>query len=289
MPMLLAFIALFVLALLGGAICAYPLYVFLTSWFEPDFERVVSRCVLIIAIVLLVVTLKRLGFDSWRETGFNSSPAQFGRRLLKGFGAGVLIMLPLVAGLLIFKDRVIDTGWDWSPHGLLLLLTTAAATGLLIALIEETFFRGMMLGAIRRHHSTLFAVGATSVVYAAVHFLQPEPYPATPDWSSGFVVVKNALLSLSHPLQIVDSFVALLLAGWFLAVVKMRSDTLAFCMGIHAGWVFAIKVFKRVTNSNDYAEYAWLSGDYDGVIGWLAAVCIGGALVVYVGMKKEKI
>ena len=288
MPVLFVFIALFALALLGGAILAYPLYLLLINWFEPDFERVVSRCVLIVAVVLLIAIFKRLGFGSWQETGFNSSPTQFGRHLLKGFGAGILIMLPLVAGLLISKNRVVDVGWDWSPHGLLLLLITAVTTGLLITLIEEVFFRGVMLGAIRRYHSTIFAVAATSVVYAAVHFLQPEPYPITPDWSSGFTVIKDAFLSLSQPLQIMDSFIALLLAGWLLAVVRMRSGTLAICMGIHAGWVFTIKVFKRVTNSNDYAEYAWLSGDYDGVIGWLAAICIAGALVIYVGMKKER-
>ncbi len=308
---LCVFIILFALALLSGAIFAYPLYLLLANWFEPDFERVVSRCVLIATIILLIAFFKRLGFNSWREIGFNLNQTQFWKRFSKGFGAGVLIMLPVIAGLLISKNRVIDFGWSWSPDDLLLLLITALASGLLIALIEETFFRGAMLGAMRRHSSIPFAVVTTSFIFAFIHFLRPtgHPYPDdttshtfhllpslenpqhlnAPDWSSGFTAIKNAFAFLPQPLHIADSFIALFLAGCLLGVVKIRSNTLATCMGIHAGWVFAIKVFKRVTDSNDHVGYAaaWLTGDYDGVIGYLASICLACAIIIYIGMKNR--
>ncbi len=289
MPAILVFIAFFALALLGGAISSYPVYLLLTNWFELDFQRVVSRCVLVIAIILFIALFRRFGFNSWHEIGFNLNRMLFWKRLLKGFGTGILIMFPVIAGLLISHNRVIDPDWDWSFNGLSLLLVMATITGLLVGLIEETLFRGAMLNAIQRYNSALFAVVTTSFIYAFIHFLRPEIHldASTLDWSSGFAVVNNAFLALLHPIQIVDSFIALFLAGMLLAIINVRGNQLATCIGIHAGWVFTIKVFKRATDSNTSSEYAYLAGNYDNVIGYLAAVCIALTIVIYLGMRKR--
>ncbi len=289
MPALLLFIVFFMLVLVGGAMLAYPTYMLLISWFEWDFERVVSRCVLGIAIVIFLVLFKKLGFASWREIGFNTDQKEFWKSLLNGFAAGILIMLPVIAGLLISKNRVIDYDWVWSFGDVSLLLMTAIITGLLVALIEETLFRGAMLSAIQRQGSILFAVVSTSLFYAFVHFLQPETLhdPNTLGWLSGLTVLKNAFLPLLQPMYIVDSFIALFLAGTLLAIIKIYTNKLAICIGIHAGWVFTIKTLKQVTDTNVYSEYAFLSGDYDNVIGYLAAICIAFTIVIYIGMKNR--
>jgi membrane protease YdiL (CAAX protease family) len=170
-----------------------------------------------------------------------------------------------------------------------LLLVTALAAGLIGGLIEETLFRGAMLTAIQQRGSTSLAVISTSFIYALVHFLQPETYPDpnTLNWLSGFAVLKNAFSSLLQPVQIVDSFIALFLAGTLLAIIKIRTDSLAMCIGMHAGWVFIIKIFRRVTNSNENSDYAFLTGSYDQVIGYLAAVCVTLAIIIYIGMKNR--
>ncbi len=287
MPVLIAFIAFFAFALFGGALLAYPIHILLANWFELDFERVASRCVLIIAIVLFITLFRKFGFGSWQEIGFSSNQKQFWRELLKGFGAGILIMSPVVVGLLISKNRVIDLDWAWSSSNVSLLLITAVAAGLVIALIEETLFRGAMLTAIQRQSSNLFAVFSTSFLYAFVHFIEPKTNVVshTLNWSSGFILLKYAFLPLLEPTKIVDSFIALFLAGVLLAIIKIRTNRLAICIGIHTGWVFTIKIFKRVTDSNTYSEYAFLTGSYDKVIGYLAAICIIIAIVICIRMK----
>lgn len=287
MPALIAFIAFFALSLIGGVGLAYPMHILLANWFELDFERVASRCVLILAVVLFLALFRKFGFGSWREIGFSYNQKEFWKNLLKGFGLGIVIMSPVVAGLLISKNRVIDLDWGWSLSNFTALLITALAAGLVVALIEETLFRGAMLTAIQRQSSVLFAVVSTSFVYAFVHFLQPEIDPSTLNWSSGFVLLKNAFLPILNPTQIVDSFIALFLAGVLLAIIKARTNQLAICIGIHAGWVFIIKLFKRVTDSNIQSEYAFLTGSYDKVIGYLAAICISLAIVIYISMKNR--
>lgn len=58
-------------------------------------------------------------------------------------------------------------------------------------------------------------------------------------------------------------------------------------MGIHAGWVLAIKVFKRVTDTNALSDYAFLTGSYDKVIGYLAAICIAVFIILYLSLQNK--
>ena len=63
MPALFIFIAYFAIALLSGAAIAYPAHLILSNWFELEFERVTSRSVLIMAIILIYSALyNKLGF-----------------------------------------------------------------------------------------------------------------------------------------------------------------------------------------------------------------------------------
>jgi membrane protease YdiL (CAAX protease family) len=166
--------------------------------------------------------------------------------------------------------------WEVSILNILSLFITALIAGLIIGFIEETLFRGAMLSAIKKQNSTVFAIVVTSLIYSLVHFIQPdiEMDPNTLNWASGFILVKDALPGLADLTHIFDSLIALFLAGVLLSIVRLRTNRIALCIGIHAGWVIAIKVFKRVTDTNVHSDYAFLTGSYDKVIGYLAAASI---------------
>ena len=69
--------------------------------------------------------------------------------------------------------------------------------------------------------------------------------------------------------------VALFLVGVLLGLVRERSGHIGWCIGLHAGWVFVIQVTRQLTDGNEASPYAYLVGDYDGIIGWAAAGWIG--------------
>lgn len=289
MPALLIFITYFAIALLSGAAISYPLHTFLANWFELDFDRVASRSVLLMAIILFVAMYKRLGFSSWQAIGYNSDKKQFTLDLCKGIGFGIVIMLPVIAGLLITKNRTIDMGWEVSFVNVVGLIITSIVAGIIIGFLEETLFRGAMLSAIKKHSSAMLAVVATSLFYALVHFIEPdvELDANTLNWASGFVLLKTALPGITDIPSIADSFFALFLAGMLLAILRLRTNKIALCIGIHAGWVIAIKVFKRVTDSNPVSEYAFLTGSYDKVIGYLAAICITFFIILILNTSRQ--
>lgn len=285
---LLVFVLLFAFVLVAGAALAYPVYTLLALVLEPEFERVANRTVLGLGLLTLLVLFRTFGFRTWQDIGFPPKGVQFFKDALHGFGVGLLIMGPVVTGLLLSQNRVLDLQWDWSLSSVVALLVTALVSGVAVALIEETVFRGALLTAVLRRGSASLAVASTSVLYAFVHFLQPEMHvdPGALGWASGFILLIDAFAFLFSPLQVLDSFLALFAAGILLAIVRVRTNRLALCIGIHAGWVFSIKAFKRVTDSNDGSAYAFLSGSYDQVIGYLAAAFLVLAIALYLGISR---
>jgi membrane protease YdiL (CAAX protease family) len=146
------------------------------------------------------------------------------------------------------------------------------ATGLAVALAEETFFRGLMYGAIARESGTAAAAAVTALVYAAIHFFASTRIP--PDavaWDSGLRLLAGVLTHFAHPLPVLDSFVTLLLVGLLLAGVRARTGAIAAGLGLHMGWVAVIKATKDATLVSADAPGSFLVGQFDGYTGWLVA------------------
>jgi hypothetical protein len=68
---------------------------------------------------------------------------------------------------------------------------------------------------------------------------------------------------------------ALFLVGILLATVRERSGHIGWCVGLHAGSIFTIQVTRHLTDARPSSPHAWLVGDYDGILGWLASAWIG--------------
>ena len=262
MTALLRFITYIAIALIIGAALTYPVYEFLSNWIELDFKRVANRCMLIAVVLSFVVLYKKSNFKAAQDLGFSTGKRQFYTDLVKGIGFGMLIMCTVVIGLVITNNRTIATSLEFSALNIIGVLASGLISGLIIALLEETLFRGAMLSAIRRESTAFIAITATSFFYALVHFIKPEIELNSNSlgWTSGFIYLKNALANLASIPQIVDSLIALFLAGVLLCIVRLRTNRIAFCIGIHAGWVLVIKVTKRMTVSNSDSDFAFLTG-----------------------------
>ncbi len=77
----------------------------------------------------------------------------------------------------------------------------------------------------------------------------------------------------SQPLSIVDAFIALWCVGLLLALVRRRWGDIAGCIGLHAGFVAAIAVFRKVSSPVPAGEWSFLVGSFDGLLGiWIAVL-----------------
>ena len=274
------FVALLALALLLAAALTYPAWLLVGTVSVEPVHRVMNRLAMLIALIGLVLLTRRLGLANRPALGYRLPRAEFFRQLGLGWAAGIGLMLPLIALLLALDVRQIKPGLDGEVGALVL---QGLLSGLVVAFIEETFFRGILFTAVARTSGARAAIIAPSVLYAALHFLggKLRVPPEEVAWVHGFQVLSRLFERYSQPLALVDSFLALVALGILLALVRLRTGAIAACIGLHAAGVCMIFVLRDTTTVNGSAKLAWVVGSYDGVIGWAAFVWIAAMVVAY--------
>lgn len=248
----------------------YPVYS-LTDGLFP-LSKIVNRGALLLLIIGIYPAMVRMNL-TWVNFGFCGINKAFFKRFTLGFGIGILILGFVVIFLLAFGTRVID--WEKAAIFSIIIssLSKALLVGVLVALVEEPLFRGLLLSSLLTHSSKTFAISIGAFYYAMLHFLRSDLIFVDSEisWASGFLVILDSFSNLLR-LQNVDSFLALFLAGVFLGLIRLHYKcSLSYCIGLHAGWVFVIKATKALTNGNRKSPWANLASDYDGIIGYFAA------------------
>lgn len=260
-------------ALLIAAALSYPLMQ--TGWIDYEPQRVMGRIAQLFILLGLWPFLWLMGVANRQALGVAPARADLLRAIWGGWLLGVAILGSLVLAELYLGVRIPDLD-GLHPLSLLEKATAALIGGLLIGLLEELFFRGALYSAIRRRASIGAAAVGSAALYALVHFLKPHELPpgVVFDWAGTWSMFLHVFVSLFQ-WQHLDSLIALFSAGLFLALVRERTGHIGWSMGLHAGWVFVIQITRRVTDGDEASSLAFLAGQYDGVIGWLAAVWIG--------------
>jgi membrane protease YdiL (CAAX protease family) len=230
------------------SLVAHGLFSFLAKY---DFETYFHRAVLIAAAVLLWPFLRVSGVRRVADLELKSNP-RWGRDLVAGV---VLSMVPLLCcGALLIGFHVywLRHVFVWSRLGKLVL---AAIT---VPLIEETFFRGIILGVLLKGGRKYLAIVAVSALFAAVHFLKaPDRTSATVTWTSGFNSISHAFAQFGSPMMLLSAFATLFLIGCILADARVLTHSLWLPIGLHGGWIFGSGVFSLVARQQMLA-LPWL-------------------------------
>lgn len=257
------------------------------GWIDLEPQRVMARLAQVAMLAGLWWLLRGQGLANRRALGLGPGRLRMMGSVAAGWLIGVTMLALLVAALLLLGVRVPDPRQPDLAAALMDKALTALIGGLLIALLEELFFRGALFSAIRRRGGFASAAFWSSLLYAAVHFMKPHGLPADVayGWTANWQIYASTFTGL-HRVENLDSLLALLLAGVLLATVRERSGHIGWCIGLHAGWVFVIQLTRRATDGDDQASLAFLAGGYDGVIGWLGAAWIG--LILWLWWRRAR-
>jgi len=283
MRAVLAFLLAIAGTMLAVAVLAWPIYS-VAHAIDPDwsFDKVMGRSWQLAMLVAIGVVVRRLRLSTRADWGYGLSGPGFLRQFALALALGIATMLPVAAAMIVLDLRPLRPGVD---TGLLLhLLLSGSAAGLAVALFEETLYRGLMFTAVRRETGLALAVASTTLVYAATHFLAKTRIAADEvTWTSGFAMLAGTLRGFADPAGIADAFTSLLLIGVLLALARHWTGAVAVSLGLHAGWVWVLKVTVGLTQPPGAAPYAALVSRFDGFTGWLVAgwtLCLILLLVV---------
>ena len=249
---------------------AHGLFSFLAKY---DFETYFHRAVLIAAAVLLWPFLRVSGVRRIADLDLKSNP-RWGRDLVAGV---VLSMVPLLCcGVLLIGFHVywLRHVFVWSRLGKLILASFT------VPLIEEAFFRGIILGVLLRGGRKYLAIVAVSALFAVVHFLKaPDRTSATVTWTSGFNSISHAFAQFGSPIMLLSAFATLFLIGCILADARVLTRSLWLPIGLHAGWIFGSGLFSLLARRQMLA-LPWLGNNL-----LVGVIPLGVATITWILMR----
>ncbi len=210
---------------------------------EAPFHRVMTRTFQLALVVALV--LRRGPVREWpgklRAMGFRGPERR--RRALLGAAVGASALVLVLAASWLLGGRVLA-----GPHRVPFWkdLGEAILTAVFVSLFEEIFFRGYVKAAL--------GTWASAAFFSAIHFVQPigKTPPAGASYDP-FLAVKRlpeVFEAWTEPRRATLGFLCLFVLGLALNRLRDRTGTLYLGMGIHAGVVFVIQIYRRVLEGN---------------------------------------
>jgi membrane protease YdiL (CAAX protease family) len=194
-------------------------------------------------------------------------------QLLAGFAFAAIPLLCCGALLLLVHIFSLRFAMTWLAFGKIV------GASIFVPAIEETFFRGLILGILLRSGRTYMSIFVTSALYSIVHFLKaPAGSSTIVTWSSGFNSIASSFSQFADPMLVAAAFSTLLLIGLVLADARLRTRSLWLPTGLHAGWIFANGAFNKIAH-HETIVLPWLGKNLLVGIVPLAIVCLTWAIM----------
>jgi len=236
------------------ALASWGVASLLAPWLPYPFFKILRRAATVLAALTLVPFLTRIQHRRLRDLGLAVSSA-FWTFLAQGIGVGTLLFGALLSALwaLGVVTWHVPTAQGW------LQLAAFVPAAFAIAVLEELFFRGVVLQSLVADVGAGWAVGLSSLLYAVLHFIK----------------------YLARPLSVLPELIGLALLGILLASAYLRTRSLALPIGVHMSVAYLAKVDRQFV---DFVgrEPRWFFGTdrwLTGVLGWgmlgLAWLAIG--------------
>lgn len=232
-----------------GALLAPPLFWGAQSlnahgWFaflsRYDFETYFHRALLLVAVILFWPLVRSLEIRNLEDLQLERNPHRW-RDLIAGFLLSAIPLLCCAAILIATPVFSVRGEINWAR------VANVAAAAIAVPIIEELFFRGLILGALLKTRRQLLSIFLTSALYSIVHFLKaPEHTSDEVTWTSGFNSIAHAFVQFSDPILVGAGFTTLFLIGWILAEARLLTRSLWLPIGLHAGWILTAGVFNKI-------------------------------------------
>ena len=239
-----------------------------------NYGKIFRRIMMLTALVAFIALRRWIRLERLSSLGLSFRRGWW-RLLLNGLIVGIVSLMTYTALLWLFGVRHLTALENLSSSRVL----RYALQGLAVGFIEETIFRGFLLQTALRDGRKLPAVVLVSAVYSGLHFLRGRVTVTMGfDALVGFRSLAVLVTSEKSFTGIVAPFVGLLFVGVVLSYAYLWTKSLYLPIGLHAGWVFALKCSSRLLDAP--TRLGWLYGSSRVVDGVGSLVLL--AIVMYI-------
>lgn len=220
--------------------------------------RIMSRMILIVSFILFYYFRERFGIQSIKSLGYDRSLKWTGLcavgYLFAVLSMGTIMVFMLKTNIRFVVDDILPT-WFVKVSGYVF-------AGLLVAVIEECFFRGFIFQSLLKDTSLAISLIITNLFYSLVHFMRPVEYG-----EMGILNLTSSLKAVplffipiyANFVNILPELIGLFLVGLVLSFAYIRTKSLAMSIGLHASWILGIKSISLFTDSTRIGSF-WMNG-----------------------------
>jgi len=256
---------------------------------QPMFtlNKAIKYGCILLCIMFIFPTLKVKRLYNRSLIGFTEPKKEFILNTFKGFFISIILSIPLIFLFLFLNMRNLNNAQTFFD-GFLTTIIITILISYLISFIEESFFRGILIQKNKNILQTTYIILFSGTVYSLFHFIKiPLILDEEIFWNTGLIEIFN-VFSNFHNLVSFDAAITLLVFGTLLGFIRIKTMSISYCIGIHAGFVFVIKIFRKNTTVNFDSEYNSLLSSYDHFTGHLSTLWIILILTFYLIFVKNK-
>lgn len=276
-------LAVYLTAVMAGAAFIAPLVFHIVQsmpWLpdtllDQPFHRYLHRTSLVLALIGIFPVCQRLGFTHPSEVGL-VNPRRAMDKMLFGLGLGTVSAAALIGLAILMGVREVSA----TPElpGALKRISAIVGTAAVVAVLEETLFRGVVFAGLKKGWHWTLAMLMSSALFACLHYLgRPEPTQQV-NWFTGLEMLPQLFRPLFNPAVLIPGCLNLTMVGCVLCLAAHRTGNLMLPIGLHAGWIISLKLGSWLTRPVTDAA-SWFCGSTRIVDGWAATLLLASLLI----------
>lgn len=285
----LIFLAIFISSLFVGTMLAYPIYMVASVLGEVEFSDVIILSTQITGLAGSFLYLRYTTDFTFENLGYAYRRPGATRESIVSFAFGLIILVLLGFSFYLLGIYDLHSSRNFELQAIPKLIIGALGTGVIVALYEETVFRGALLQGLNKKSSAPLAIIITSLAYSWVHFIQFD-IPSGPD-NITFLTAPTHFVSAYTDFLFgkkMDAFLSLFILGILLGMMRVKQRNIINCIGLHAGLVAGIKIFRYLAEYKPGNPHLYLVSSHDYRLGLLASFWLFLAALLYYFFSYRK-
>ncbi|HKM99647.1 MAG TPA: CPBP family intramembrane glutamic endopeptidase [Candidatus Binataceae bacterium] len=286
-----SFTARFLVALVVGVAVAVVVAPFVAlavagAGYSFPFPRIFDRVVMVTLAIVIVISARSMRLFPLLRAGFADPIANLPRA-----GRGMVVALAVM--MLLFAAGFAMGGFGHAGHALR-MLPKYVLSAIVIGIIEEAFFRALVMGGMEADFGRTGALVISAAVYSVAHLVRAPAhfYVTALDLTAGVRTLGLSFTQLASPLSALPTLFGLFLLGLALGEAFAVTGTVWFSAGLHAGFVIGAKLWPKLVVAHS-ALPGWLAGWghqplISGAAAWLAAIGVLILLRPLAGLRRDR-
>ncbi len=256
------------------------------GWRFP-FPRIFDRTVMATLFISMLLAARDLNLVALLSRGFKHPATASIVRAIRGFlvamcAIAILFALALAAG----------GGSIGDAEAAAALIPKYFLAAVVIAFIEEAFFRAFLLGGMKGDFGERVALIASAAIYAVAHLVRSPArfYVTGYQPAAGLITLAHSIDQFTAPAVAIPTLMGLFLLGLVLGEAYILTGSVYFSIGLHSGFVLGSKLWPKII-LNRAAIPWWIAGGgaiplIGGAAAWVIAVAILAMLRPITGERQ---